>query len=99
MLRVKGSRARLMQNRSGSWTLAYTEVMPASFSRDTGYRQVRGKRDDLIAHAKEIGVTSIFAPDLMGARSIDEVQVFYVLRDLEIVSSALHLSLPTQEQQ
>jgi hypothetical protein len=95
-MKIKGSRANLMPNRSGTWTLAYTEILEASLSRDTGYRQMRGQRDELVAHAKEIGVTTIAVVGLLGARAIEDVQVYFSLRDLDVVSSALHL--PKQEQ-
>lgn len=67
------NRGRLMKNRAGTWTLAFNVDYPArpGHGRRSGYVQMRGKRADLIEHAKTIGITDLYLPGVLGLVMID----------------------------
>lgn len=85
-------RGRMLRNRAGTWTLTFTVLERSRGSRTgTGYQQLRGKRDDLVEHAKKIGIEDLYLPGRPGSMPIEYVASYFAAQDVNIPKYA-HLS-------
>lgn len=61
-------RGRMIKNRAGTWTLAFTIAYQPGHS---GYVQLRGERNGLIEHARTIGIRWLYLPGCFGLVPIE----------------------------